>query len=207
MKFFQAILSVGMLFVATVSGEEGADYEYGQDPEQDAIYDMQLGFNGLQEAAKNPKLLAQLMQDLQDPELLEEAKKMMEGKDFKKQMGTFEQSKEFKEASKKVKEMMDDPVSAARMQAQMEHMVQRGEDGLKKDAKNAFSEAFDAMADPAVMGEAMKMMTDPKFVESMKSMAKDPQYRHYMAAIKDMIADPEKKAQIEKISEGLKGEL
>merc|ERR1712232_1226325 len=103
--------------------------------------------------------------------------------------------------------MMEDPVTAARMQAQMEHMVQRGEDGLKKDAKKSFGEAFDAMADPAVMSEAVKMMQNPEFVAQMKQMADDPQFRHYMAAIREMAANPETKAQMEKISAGLKAEL
>ena len=52
-----------------------------------------------------------------------EAKRMMESPEFQKQMKEFEKSKEFKDAVKKTKKMMEDPQQAARMAAQMEHMV------------------------------------------------------------------------------------
>ena len=55
--------------------------------------------------------------------MMAEAKKMMESPEFKKQMKQFEKSKDFKEATKKTQKMMDDPQQAARMAAQMEHMV------------------------------------------------------------------------------------
>jgi hypothetical protein len=55
--------------------------------------------------------------------MMAEARKMMDSPEFKKQMKQFEKSKEFKEATKKTKEMMDDPQTAARMAAQAEHMV------------------------------------------------------------------------------------
>ena len=55
--------------------------------------------------------------------MMVEAKKMMESPEFKKQMKQFEKSKEFKEATKKTKKMMEDPQTAARMAAQTEHMV------------------------------------------------------------------------------------
>jgi hypothetical protein len=55
--------------------------------------------------------------------MMAEAKKMMDSPEFKKQMKQLEKSKDFKDAQKKAKDMMTDPQSAARMQAQMEHMV------------------------------------------------------------------------------------
>lgn len=55
--------------------------------------------------------------------MMAEARKMMDSPEFKKQMKEFEKSKEFKEATKKTKKMMEDPQTAARMAAQMEHMV------------------------------------------------------------------------------------
>lgn len=209
MKLVQTIFSFGILLLSAtcISSEEVEEYVRGADPQADAINDMQLGFNGLKQAAKDPMLLAQLMQDLQDPELMAEAKKMMEGKDFQKEMKQFEKSKEFKEAAGKAKDMMEDPQTAARLQAQMEHMVSRGEDGLKKNAKNSMTEAMEAMTQPEVMGEAVKMMKDPKFVEQMKEMAKDPSFRHYMKAMQEMVADPEMKAKMENIAGGMKSEL
>lgn len=41
------------------------DYVYGKDPKMDAEYDISLGMAGIQQAAKDPKLLAQLFQDMQ----------------------------------------------------------------------------------------------------------------------------------------------
>jgi len=55
--------------------------------------------------------------------MMAEARKMMDSPEFKKQMKQFEKSKEFKDAAQKTKKMMEDPQTAARMAAQMEHMV------------------------------------------------------------------------------------
>lgn len=41
------------------------DYVYGKDPKMDAEYDISLGMAGIQQAAQDPKLLAQLFQDMQ----------------------------------------------------------------------------------------------------------------------------------------------
>lgn len=56
MKFLKTTLAFSVLFFAPVSA---------QDKEADAMRDLQLGLQGIQEAAKNPALLAQLMHDLQ----------------------------------------------------------------------------------------------------------------------------------------------
>jgi hypothetical protein len=40
-------------------------YVYGKDPKKDAEYDISMGMAGIQQAAKDPKLLAQLFQDMQ----------------------------------------------------------------------------------------------------------------------------------------------
>jgi len=122
MKFFKALLSTSFLLTSIVSGQD-AEYVRGEDPQADAIRDMQTGFSGLHQASKDPVLMAQMMEDLQNPEMMAEARKMMESPEFKKQMKQFEKSKEFKDAEKKMKGMMDDPQTAARMQAQAEHMV------------------------------------------------------------------------------------
>ena len=49
----------------TVGKKETGDYVYGKDPKKDAEYDISMGMAGVQQAAKDPKLLAQLMQDMQ----------------------------------------------------------------------------------------------------------------------------------------------
>lgn len=63
MKFVKAIASVGILFLS--SGVSAADYKRGENKDQDALYDIQTGMAGIQQAAKDPALLAQLLQDMQ----------------------------------------------------------------------------------------------------------------------------------------------
>merc|ERR1719253_902781 len=98
-------------------------YVYGKDPKKDAEYDIQTGMAGIQQAAKDPKLLAQLFQDMQDPELMAEAKKMMESPEWKKKMKDLTNDKAFKNNIDKVQKTMEDPNEAAKMQAKMEHMM------------------------------------------------------------------------------------
>ena len=120
MKFIKSLISSSVLLASFVAGD---DYVRGVDPTADAIRDMQTGMAGMAQAAKDPALMAQLMEDMQNPEIMAEAQKMMNSPEFKKQMKQFEKSGGFKQASEKMKQMMDDPQTAARMQAQAEHMV------------------------------------------------------------------------------------
>lgn len=53
-----------LLFLASIASAQD-DYVRGENPQADAIRDMQMGFAGLQQAASDPVLMAQLMQDLQ----------------------------------------------------------------------------------------------------------------------------------------------
>ena len=115
--------------------------------------------------------------------MMEEAKKMMESSEFKSQMKTLEKSKEFKEAVKKTGDMMKDPSTAARMEAQMEHMLKRGQDTLKQNAAASMTEALDAMNDPGLMADATKMMKDPEFQKNMQKMAQDPAFKNYVTAV------------------------
>jgi hypothetical protein len=62
--FLKGIFSSLFLLFSLVSGQE-EEYVRGQNPQADAIRDMQVGFTGLQQAASDPVLMAQLMQDLQ----------------------------------------------------------------------------------------------------------------------------------------------
>lgn len=115
--------------------------------------------------------------------MMAEARKMMDSPEFKKQMKAFEKSKEFKDAAKKTQQMMEDPQTAARMAAQAEHMVQRGNDQMKKNAQASIADAFSALNDPTMMAEAAKMMKDPNFIAKVQQMAKDPQFKNYMSAV------------------------
>jgi erythromycin esterase-like protein len=115
---------------------------------------------------------------------MREAQEMMKSPEFKKQMKKMQNSKDFKEATKKATDMMKDPGTAARLTAQMEHMVKRGQDTLKKEATNSMKDAFDAFQNPDVMAEAAQMMRDPDFKKNMANMAKDPAFKNYIAAVR-----------------------
>ena len=65
MKFLSSLFSIGVFFASTLCANAQDDYVRGEDPAADAIRDMQTGMAGIQQAAKDPVLMAQLMQDLQ----------------------------------------------------------------------------------------------------------------------------------------------
>ena len=143
----------------------------------------------------------------QDPELMAEAKKMMDNPNFQKQMKEMGNTKEFKDATKASVDMMNDPGQAAAMEAKMEHMMKVGNDQLKNKAGNVMEDAFAAMGNPEVMAEMQKMIKDPNFQQQLNEMAKDPNMQGYMDAMKDMMKDPEKKRQMEMIGNQMKNEL
>lgn len=59
------VLLAGADNVTAKKKNEAEEYVYGKDPKKDAEYDIQMGMAGIQQAAKDPKLLAQLFQDMQ----------------------------------------------------------------------------------------------------------------------------------------------
>jgi len=184
MKIISTIFLASALLLSVIGINAQDEYVRGEDPQADAVRDLQTGMAGIRQATKDPVLLAQLMEDLKDPSIMEEAKKMMGNPEFQKQMKMMEKSDEFKSAAEKAKTMMDDPTESARVQAQMEHMVKRGQDTIQKEASFSMSEAMDAMADPAVMAEAAAMMKDKGFTDNLQEMAKDPSFKKYITAVR-----------------------
>jgi hypothetical protein len=65
MKFFKSLLSSALLLLASSGVSAQDEYVRGENAQADAIRDMQTGMAGLQQASKDPVLMAQLMQDLQ----------------------------------------------------------------------------------------------------------------------------------------------
>merc|ERR1719445_1712773 len=147
------------------------------------------------------------MRDLQDPELMAEAKKMMDSPAFQKQMKDMANDKAFQGSIKKSVEMMNDPAQAAAMEAKIEHMMKVGNEALKNQAGNLMEEAMAAMNNPEVMAEVAKMVKDPNFQKQLADLAKDPQFQSYIDAMKDMAKDPEKKRQMEMLGNKMKSEL
>jgi len=143
----------------------------------------------------------------QDPELMAEAKKMMENPAFQKQMKEMNGDKAFQESIKKSVEMMKNPATAAEMEAKMEHMLKLGNEQLKNNAGGMMEDAMAAMDNPQVMAEVAKMVKDPSFQEQLQQMAKDPQFKSYIDAMKDMANNPEKKRQMEALANKMRAEL
>jgi ABC-type branched-subunit amino acid transport system ATPase component len=120
---------------------------------------------------------------MKDPELMAEAKKMMESPEYQKQMKQFAGNKDFKDAAQKASNMMKDPAKAAAMEAKMEHMMKVGADQLKAGAGKMMEDAMAAMNDPKVMAEMTKMVQDPSFQANLADMAKDPSFKQYIDAV------------------------
>lgn len=208
MKVRSLFTTTALLSVVGLSAAKEEDaYVYGKDPKKDAEYDISMGMAGIQQASKDPKLLAQLFQDMQDPELMAEAKKMMESPDWKKKMKDVTHDKAFKANMDNVKKTMDDPNEAAKMQAKMEHMMKTGQRDLQNDAKDTMASAVQAMADPDTMADAARMMKDPKFQQQLAQMAKDPSFKKYITAMKDMMEDPSTKAQMDQMADSFRSQL
>ncbi len=136
-----------------------------------------------------------------------EAKKMMESPAFQKQMKEMANDKTFQESIKKSVEMMGDPAQAAAMEAKMEHMMKVGNQQLKQQAGSLMDEAMNAMNNPEVMAQVAKMVKDPNFQQQLADMAKDPQFASYIEAMKDMANDPQKKRQMEMLTNKMRAEL
>merc|ERR1719183_121998 len=94
-------------------------------------------------------MLAQLMQDLQSPEMMAEAKKMMENPEWQKKMKAFTGDAEMKEKFKSIGEDMKDAGKRAKLEAKMEAMVKLGNDQLKNQAGKTMEDAMASMNDPA----------------------------------------------------------
>ena len=172
---------------------------------------------------------------IQNPELMAEAKKMMESPEYQKQMKEWANSADFKDAAKKAGDVMKDPAKAAEMEAKMEHMMKVGADQLKANSGKTMEDAMAAMADPEVLSQMTKMIKDPSFQENLSQMAKDPTFKQYIDSVssllvyifrfltrfadsnkkialfspqlQDMIKDPSKRAQFEKLGAQIRSEL
>mmetsp|Transcript_7461 Transcript_7461/g.11096 ORF Transcript_7461/g.11096 Transcript_7461/m.11096 type:complete len:209 (-) Transcript_7461:200-826(-) len=208
MKLLSALFST-TLFAAIAFSVDAKDdaYVYGKDPKKDAEYDISMGMAGIQQAAKDPKMLAQLFQDMQDPQLMAEAKKMMESPEWKKKMKNLTNDKNFKQSAQAAAKAMEDPNEAAKLQAKMEHMMKKGTDELKNEAKDTMAEAMQAMNDPNVMAQAAQMMKDPNFQQQLSQMAKDPSFQKYIGAMQEMMQDPSTKQEMDRMADSFRSAL
>lgn len=133
---------------------------------------------------------------------------MMESPEFQKQMKQLQNSKEFKESLKQTKELLGDPNQAAKAEAKVETMARIGKDQLKNQAGESMEAAMHAaLNNPEVMAEMQKMLRDPSFARQLEAMSKDPEFRLYQEAMKDMLKDPAKKAQLDAATQQIKARL
>jgi hypothetical protein len=65
MKLSTILATTTYLLSCLTANAADEGYVYGKDPKKDAEYDISMGMAGIQQAAKDPKLLAQLFQDMQ----------------------------------------------------------------------------------------------------------------------------------------------
>ena len=131
---------------------------------------------------------------------MKEAQKMMESPEFKKQMKKFGKSKDFKQATQKAKAMMNDPATSARMEAQMEHMLKRGQDSLKKDAKEQHGRGHGGHVHRSGRpGRGGQDDGRPGVPAELAKMTEDPAFASYIAAMKDMMEDPAQKGRMEEM--------
>ena len=88
-----------------------------------------------------------------------EAKKMMESAEWKEEMKKLSGSKEFQDSIKKTQEALNDPNTAARQEAKVEHMIKVGQEELKNTAAKNMEDAMAAMAEnPEMMKEIANMV-------------------------------------------------
>mmetsp|Transcript_13942 Transcript_13942/g.21266 ORF Transcript_13942/g.21266 Transcript_13942/m.21266 type:complete len:113 (+) Transcript_13942:134-472(+) len=77
-------------------------------------------------------MLAQLMQDLQDPEMMKEAQKMMNSPEFQAQMKKMAENPQFKQAMKQTQDLMSDPEKAKAYEAKMKEALEQGSKQLEE---------------------------------------------------------------------------
>ena len=136
-----------------------------------------------------------------------EAQKLTQGADWQKRMKEVTESKEFKESFKNTADMLKDPNSAARAEAKFEHMQRVGNDRLKEAASNDMETIMESLSNPDVMAQRTCMLKDPKFKEQLAAITKDPQMQNYMAAMQDMMKDPQAQEKLKAATEAIRASL
>eukprot|EP00549_Striatella_unipunctata_P003665 CAMPEP_0118697196 /NCGR_PEP_ID=MMETSP0800-20121206/14340_1 /TAXON_ID=210618 ORGANISM="Striatella unipunctata, Strain CCMP2910" /NCGR_SAMPLE_ID=MMETSP0800 /ASSEMBLY_ACC=CAM_ASM_000638 /LENGTH=113 /DNA_ID=CAMNT_0006596537 /DNA_START=41 /DNA_END=382 /DNA_ORIENTATION=- len=105
----------------------------------------------------NNMILAQLMKDMQDPEMMREAQEMMNSPAFQAQMRQMTENPAFQKAIDKTKEMMSDPEKAKKMEEAMKTRITAGNneiEQLRKERKEALGEAGATEDDMPDMGDS-----------------------------------------------------
>mmetsp|Transcript_16978 Transcript_16978/g.32142 ORF Transcript_16978/g.32142 Transcript_16978/m.32142 type:complete len:120 (-) Transcript_16978:205-564(-) len=94
----------------------------------------------------NSIMLAQLMKDLQDPEMMREAQKMMQDPAFQAHMKKITQSAQFQQSMKRTQEIMTDPEKVKEMQKTMETRLAEGQKQLQELEEKEKQEVGSAQA-------------------------------------------------------------
>ena len=190
--------------------------------ERAAADDVQLGFQGIKQAANDPRMMQDLMKSMNDPEIMAEAQKMMQDPAFQKQMKAMMGDKTVAEAATKAQEALGelskDPAKLAQMQEKMAR-VMAGEDmrpdlseGMRRQARGAAATKLGvgdagggnkidrslSGAQNAVLGmqSLTESLNDPKAMSEAMDLMKDPAMQ---AEVKRMMSDPSFRAQFEEM--------
>mmetsp|Transcript_15491 Transcript_15491/g.35480 ORF Transcript_15491/g.35480 Transcript_15491/m.35480 type:complete len:159 (-) Transcript_15491:1745-2221(-) len=116
----------------------------------------------------NNMMLAQLMKDLQDPEIMAEAQKMMNDPKFQEQMKKVTESQNFKTHMKTQQDALKDPKKLEEMTKKMQEKINVGNAQLEQaKAVRAKAEAEAKKKGDDDDDDKKKQFQDPQFVNQL----------------------------------------
>jgi len=155
------------------------------------------GMKGLQEAAKDPRMLAKLMEDLNNPEMMAEAKKMMQNSDWKNEMRKLEKAEQTKEVVKNVEQMLEDTENTQKLINENLEKNDPATTALRADA--AFSKAMDLADTEAGLHELKAALENEHMQAKLAELAKTKEYKAFVDQVKPLMDSPEMKEKMAKI--------
>lgn len=193
-----------------------------KEEEERAAKDVQTGFAGIQQASKDPAMMAELMKSMQDPEIMAEAQKMMQDPAFQRQMKEMMNDKTVKKAAEQAKEtfaeLSKDPQKRAELEDKVARMMSGVDtqtdlsEGMRRDARAAAGAAYGVKvpqhgvdksmngAQNAALGmqALQESINNPNAMAQAMELMKDPSM---MAEAQKMMSDPEFRRQLQAMAE------
>lgn len=189
-----------------------------KEEEERAAKDVMTGFAGIQQASKDPKMMAELMKSMQDPEIMAEAQKMMQDPAFQKQMKEMMNDKTVKKAAAQAKdtfaEISQDPQKLAQLEDKVARMMSGVDtetdlsEGMRKQARATAGAAYGLKvpqhgvdkslngAQNAALGmqALQESLQNPNAMAQAMEMMKDPSM---MSEVQKMMSDPDFRRQLQ----------
>lgn len=212
-----------MLSVQYLAAPAHALFNNKKKKEQDdqAAKDVMTGFHGIQQASKDPAMMAELMKSMQDPEIMAEAQKMMQDPAFQRQMKEMMNDKSVKKAAEAAKETFSEISTNPQKRAELEDKVSRmmsGVDtqtdlseGMRKDARAAAGAAYglktpqhgvdkslDGAQNAALGMQALQeSLNNPNAMAQAMELMKDPSM---VAEVEKMMSDPDFRRNLQEMA-------